>query len=102
MYYLRAECKNPKCNHTVLLNEQGYGDRMQATVALLDMQRQEIMGSIVNAKWEPNEFQLGVKAADHAVPKDIQAVSRPISCGDGCDRMYLYGSADAFVEFERG
>jgi len=66
-----------------------YSDPLSALRALLAIERQEIMGAIVNSQWTPPEFQVQVKAYDHELPKDIQALSEARRCDCGCTFLYL-------------
>jgi hypothetical protein len=66
-----------------------YSDPMSAISALLAIERQEIMGAIVNSQWTPQEFRVQVKAFPHELPKDIQAVSQARRCDCGCTFLYL-------------
>jgi len=83
MFDLRADCKNPDCDKLILIDGQSYDSSALAEIALLNMQRNEIMNQLVNSQWKPSGFQRDVKAFDHPIPKDIQATSLPGHCGDG-------------------
>lgn len=100
MWKLVAHCKKPGCKSllpfSVDHHEIAFDSMMSGVVGLLDTQREEIRRQLVNAAWEPGDFEESVKASEHPLPKRIQAVSIPIIC-PVCDRAYLYSSSDAFL-----
>jgi hypothetical protein len=97
---LVAGCKNPRCEAVVeFASEEGpaqFDNEVSALAGLLDAERREARRRLVNSAWVPSEFERGVKAYDHPLPKDIQAESSPITCRS-CGRTYLYSSSDAFL-----
>ena len=103
MWRLVTECKKHGCDSLLPFDASGeehvFDNEINGMAALVDVQRHEIMTQLVNTSWIPNEFERGVKAFDHPLPKDIQAYSIPITC-QACNRKYLYSSSDAFLTSE--
>jgi hypothetical protein len=94
---VRIVTKCRECRRHVQYGDvKDYRDPNTALVALLNVERQETMGALVNAKWEPEDFQVRVKAYDHEIPKGIQPVSIALRC-DGCGTTFLYSARDFFI-----
>lgn len=72
-----------------------YSEPLAAVTALLAMERQEIVGALVNAQWAPGEFQLQAKAHQQELPKDVQVLSQARRCACGC--TFLYSARDFYI-----